>query len=171
MTKTYQTIIALGSNLGDKKLNIETAIVQIKSSLGSVISVSNFYYTSPVGGNADQEFLNGAVLIETDLPPDAQLRKLLAIEKNLGRERKVHWGNRTLDLDIVGISKDGSPITVNTELLVCPHPRADERDFMLVPASEVAPDYIHPHHEMSLEKLVNLKNYSLNSLTHTQISS
>jgi len=158
----YRTIVALGSNLGNREQTIFAALNSIKKLMGEVLRVSNFYMTHPVGNNADKNFINGAALIESFFEPHDQLDILLAIEKNLGRQRHVHWGNRTIDLDIIGIEQSGKSIKINTQSLVCPHPRAESRDFVLVPAAEVAPNHIHPDFNTTLSNLVKTKNFHLN---------
>ena len=115
----------------------------IREFFGNVLKVSNFYETDPMGENATFPFLNGAILASTNLEPDAQMKLLLDIEVKLGRERKVHWGNRTIDLDIITIESDEGPIISSTDLLQCPHPHLEARDFVLIPACEVCPDAKH----------------------------
>ncbi|MDB2447092.1 2-amino-4-hydroxy-6-hydroxymethyldihydropteridine diphosphokinase [bacterium] len=163
---TFQTVIAVGSNLGDRAANVCQAIELVQEKLGEVVKLSNFYQTEPVGGSADQVFLNGAILIKTAVSPENQMTLLLEIEKSLGRERKIHWGNRTIDLDIVTIehfvNNKHMPLSINTEHLTCPHPRLADRDFVLVPTSEVLPEGIDPRSKKSFKELSNSRNYSLN---------
>jgi 2-amino-4-hydroxy-6-hydroxymethyldihydropteridine diphosphokinase len=127
--------IALGSNLGDRLSHLRRAVEAIRS-LGTVISVSSLYETDPVGGPAQGRYLNAALVVDTELGPEALLSGLQAIEAEAGRARDVHWGPRTLDLDIVaygGLALDLPGLTV-------PHPRAAERRFVLAPLAEIAPN-------------------------------
>ncbi|MDP2911973.1 MAG: 2-amino-4-hydroxy-6-hydroxymethyldihydropteridine diphosphokinase [Candidatus Omnitrophota bacterium] len=126
--------ISIGSNLGDRKANIEDAIQKLKKSGGVRVSkVSNIYETEPVGGPKQGKFLNGAIKIETTLKPEALLKRLLKIEKDLGRKRTVKNGPRTIDLDILlfGDKKIDEPG------LKIPHPRMREREFVMKPLKEI----------------------------------
>ena len=153
-TMKYQTVIALGSNIGERDKYILEAIKMIRESFGVVLKISNFYETDPMGENATFPFLNGAILASTNLEPDAQMRLLLEIEVKLGRERKVHWGNRTIDLDIITIESELGPISSSTDLLKCPHPHLAARDFVLIPACEVCPEAKHSPTGVTLQELL-----------------
>lgn len=128
--------IGLGSNLGDRLGHLSEACAAIEESLGGPIVVSSLYETEPVGGPEQGPFLNAVVIAETDKRPEAVLDLLQAIEKAHGRERTVHWGPRSLDLDI--IAADTAPVT--SPDLIVPHPRAAEREFVLRPLVEVWPE-------------------------------
>jgi 2-amino-4-hydroxy-6-hydroxymethyldihydropteridine diphosphokinase len=127
--------IGLGSNLGDRIDHLRSA-VDVLGQLGDVGPVSSLYESAPVGGPEQDPFLNAVALLESELKPHALLERLLEIEAGEGRVRKVRWGPRTLDLDI--LSSDGDPVT--DESLQIPHPRAHEREFVLRPLIEVWPD-------------------------------
>ena len=134
--------IALGSNLGDRRANLERAIADLRRAPGvRVGSVSSVYETDPVGGPAQGAFLNAALAAETTLSPPALLKVLQAIEARAGRTRdRDRHGPRTLDLDLLlyGVEEwDASD-------LVVPHPRMHQRPFVLVPLADVAPDAVHP---------------------------
>ena len=144
--------IALGSNLGPpgepsatipdgRERNLRTAIDRM-GSLGRVAAVSSFYDTSPVGYLDQPRFLNGALLLETELEPLGLMRELLAIERGMGRERSlvVAKGPRLIDLDLLLY---GDVVTVTTELTL-PHPAMHERRFVLEPLAEIAPEMVHP---------------------------
>lgn len=138
---TYLYLIALGSNLGDRTANLLIAIENIKNLLGPVVSQSSFYHTDPVG-NADQEFLNAAVICKSNIHPEVIMPLLLDIESKLGRQRTIHWGNRTIDLDIIAIQdENGSPIEKHSPTLQIPHPRAHQREFVMEPCAEIAPKW------------------------------
>lgn len=145
-------IIALGSNLGDSLFIMKKALRCFESSSqGKVLGVSPVFQTAPTGGIADRPFLNAAAIVSSDLAPKDFLSLLLFIEKDLGRTRTKRWENRIIDLDILlWKSKDHSDLSFQSEALLIPHPRLLERDFMLVPASIVVPNWIHPETKKSL---------------------
>jgi 2-amino-4-hydroxy-6-hydroxymethyldihydropteridine diphosphokinase len=127
--------IGLGSNLGDRLGNLRTAVAGLRS-LGTVTAVSAVYGTEPVGGPAQGPYLNGVVVLETDLDPAALLDSLASIEAGAGRVREERWGPRPLDLDILALDAG----EVSTRTLEVPHPRVGEREFALRPLAEVWPD-------------------------------
>ena len=128
--------LGLGANLGDKKKNLYAALEQIKKIPGvKILRVSSFYETAAWGVTNQPNFINAAVKISAELSPLALLDELQRIEKNLGRVRKEHWGARTIDIDILLI--DG--LQINSEKLTVPHKFLYERDFALVPLSEILP--------------------------------
>jgi 2-amino-4-hydroxy-6-hydroxymethyldihydropteridine diphosphokinase len=142
--------IACGSNLestfGDREANLHEAIRLIWS-LGKVTAVSSFYDTDPVGLLAQPRFLNGALLLKTDLEPLTLLRELLAVERAMGRDRvgAVAKGPRVIDLDLLlYVERDGSSVVMTTDELVLPHPEMQERRFVLEPLAEIAPEMMHP---------------------------
>jgi 2-amino-4-hydroxy-6-hydroxymethyldihydropteridine diphosphokinase len=137
--------IALGSNLesrfGDREANLREAVRRIES-LGEVRAVSSFYDTEPVGYLEQPRFLNAALLLETEMEPRALMRKLLSIERAMGREREgaMPKGPRVVDLDLL-LYGDW---VLWAEDLILPHPRMEERRFVLEPLAEIAPDWVHP---------------------------
>jgi len=138
---TTQAVIACGSNLNDPTLQLNSAREKI-SGLPKVrlAAVSRFYVTRPVGMTDQPDFLNGAFLIETTLSSRELLGQLLAIERSQGRVRGTKNGPRSLDLDLIFFGEE----IRNEEGLELPHPRAHEREFVLRPISEIAPDWMHP---------------------------
>ena len=136
--------IGLGSNIGDSGRTLLQAVKAIDEIDGaSVLRLSQFLVTEPVGGPEDQpKYLNGAVEIEITLPPEELLAALHGIEKRFGRDRsrEQRWGPRTCDLDILLIGET----VLDTEDLTVPHPRMHERSFVLHPLAELAPDAVHP---------------------------
>jgi 2-amino-4-hydroxy-6-hydroxymethyldihydropteridine diphosphokinase len=137
--------IALGSNLesrfGDREANLREAVRRIES-LGEVRAASSFYDTEPVGYLEQPRFLNAALLLETEMEPRALMRKLLSIERAMGREREgaMPKGPRVIDLDLL-LYGDW---VLWAEDLILPHPRMEERRFVLEPLAEIAPDWVHP---------------------------
>jgi len=133
--------IGLGSNLGDSRRILEQAVVALGQLAAiRISSVSSVFVTVPVGGVEQPEFSNQALRVETALPPHELLRVLLEVESRFGRTREVHWGPRTLDLDLL-LYDDA---VLNTPDLTLPHPRLHERGFVLGPLLELAPDLRHP---------------------------
>ena len=133
--------LGLGSNLGDRAGHLAAAVERIARLPGvRMARVSRIWETEPVGGPAQGDYLNAVAEVETDLAPDALLAALLAVERELGRERRERWGPRTIDLDLL-LAGDG---VVETGGLVLPHPRLAERRFVLEPLAELAPGLRHP---------------------------
>jgi len=135
-------LIALGSNLGDRFENLRAGIAGIRDTAGiDVVALSPLYETAPVGGPDDQgPYLNAALVADTTLDAAEVLALLHRIEAGRERERAVHWGPRTLDLDLL---VHGDLVADTTELMV-PHPRMHERRFVMVPVCDIAPDLVHP---------------------------
>ena len=135
MTISY---IGFGSNLGNRRENIEKAIELLKKEEGvEVRKISSLYETDPVGGPPQGKFLNGVAEVKTSLTPRELLECLKKIEKDVGRKPgKVRWGPREIDLDIL-LYGDGS---IDEPDLKIPHPEMHGRDFVLKPLSEIAPD-------------------------------
>jgi len=135
-------LIALGSNLGDRLENLLVGIDELAISEGVEIdTLSRLYETAPVGGPDEQgPYLNAALTLTTTLGAAELLALLHQIEASRERERTVHWGPRTLDLDLLVY---GDLVSDVPELHV-PHPRQHERRFVLVPVCDVAPDLVHP---------------------------
>lgn len=135
---THTAIIALGSNLGDRVAHLQFAVSELANGIiGHVVAQSQVFETDPVGGPDNQgAYMNMALTLSTSLDPYALLRQLNAIEARAHRERVVHWGPRTLDLDIVFFDN----ISIDDPYLTIPHPRFAERRFVLAPLAEIAPD-------------------------------
>jgi 2-amino-4-hydroxy-6-hydroxymethyldihydropteridine diphosphokinase len=133
--------IALGSNLGDREQALQAAISHLRG-LGRILAVSRFVDTAPVGLLHQPRFLNGALLLETTLPPLVLLRELLAIERRMGRDRATvpAKGPRIIDLDLL-LYRDA---VLATAELTLPHPAMQERAFVLAPLAEIAPEWVHP---------------------------
>lgn len=144
MTNTYvaKALIAFGSNLGNVDENIKQALAKLNEVKGvQIIKISSVIKTTPVGGPSDQPiFSNGAVLVKTTLLPLDLLHELQRIEKELLRIRKIFWGPRTIDLDLILFDD----VVMSTEELTLPHPRVYWRSFVLDPANEISPEMIVP---------------------------
>jgi len=138
-----EVYLGLGSNVGDKRGNLRAALVLLcgdRDSNVTLIAVSSLYRTEPVGHLDQDWFLNAAVRVETQLSPRKLLNRLLAIERELGRMRTVRNGPRSIDLDILL----WAGLVIKEDDLVIPHPRLQERLFVLEPLAEIAPEVCHP---------------------------
>ena len=135
--------IALGSNLGSRKMNIVDALQKLGERPDIVLcKISKIIETEPVGPPGQGKYLNAAAMIETMLSPRELLATLQEIERSLGRDRskEQRWGPRTCDLDILMMGR----LVLQESDLVIPHPRMHERLFVLEPLAQIAPDAIHP---------------------------
>lgn len=137
----HQAYLALGSNLGDKQAYLKGAVEKLAKTFGiRVKQVSEFIETEPYGGVEQDTFLNGCMEVETILSPRELLKEMNRIEAEAGRERKIHWGPRTLDLDMIFYD---NLVTEDPKLLL-PHPDMQNRDFVLKPLLELCPYKRHP---------------------------
>jgi 2-amino-4-hydroxy-6-hydroxymethyldihydropteridine diphosphokinase len=129
-----RAVIALGSNLGNRELNIDSAIAELAKII-EITHLSTNHETDPVGGPEQPKYLNAILIAETHLDPHELLISMLEIENKLGRKREIHWGPRTIDLDLIVVGDE----VVVSDVLVLPHPRAHERKFVLEPWLEIDP--------------------------------
>jgi 2-amino-4-hydroxy-6-hydroxymethyldihydropteridine diphosphokinase len=133
--------IGVGSNLGDKRKNINRALELLTGSSEVIFTKrSSFYQTDPVGYKEQDWFLNMVVEIATSLTPWELLNRLMAIENEMGRQREIHWGPRIIDLDILLYGQ----LKINSPDLQVPHPRLEERAFVVVPLAEISPGLLLP---------------------------
>ncbi len=130
-----KAVIALGSNLENRRLNLDIAITKLEELLGE-LTVSPYFETKPVGGPAQDDFINAVVIANSQLPADQLLKELLAIEDEMGRVREEHWGPRIIDLDLI---VHGNQV-IDTVFLKLPHPLAASREFVLEPWLSIDPD-------------------------------
>jgi len=132
--------IALGSNLGDSRTIVESALKTLAYTSGmALLRQSQLYQTAAVGP-PQPDYINACALCATDLEPHAVLRTLLQIEQTFGRVRRERWGARLLDLDLL-LYEDR---VLDSPDLQIPHPRMTERAFVLVPLAEIAPNWVEP---------------------------
>lgn len=137
----HRAYLSCGSNMGDKRAHLDGAVTALKTdSKCRVLRVSDWIETAPYGGVEQDNFLNGAIMLETLYTPNGLLEKLHEIEEEHHRERKVHWGPRTLDLDIL-LYED---CVMYTDDLKIPHVDMHNRDFVLKPLAQIAPYERHP---------------------------
>jgi len=140
-------IIALGSNIGNFKINFQNAIESI-SKFGQIKSVGQIYVSKPYGLKEQNNFYNTAIEILTTCQPMELMSKLQSIEKKLIKNKKIPNGPRKIDLDIIFF---GSKIVKNSQIEI-PHPRAMDRDFVLKPISDFKPFYRHPLSKLTLKE-------------------
>jgi 2-amino-4-hydroxy-6-hydroxymethyldihydropteridine diphosphokinase len=136
--------IALGSNLGDRAANLRDALDRLDGAPGiGVVRASEPIETEPVGPTGQGRYLNAAAELSTTLTPRALLAALLAVEREMGRDRSasaVRWGPRTIDLDLLLLGD----ARIDEPGLSVPHPRMHERHFVLAPLAAIAPHAVHP---------------------------
>ncbi|AEV70477.1 2-amino-4-hydroxy-6-hydroxymethyldihydropteridine diphosphokinase [Acetivibrio clariflavus] len=130
----HKVFLSLGSNLGDREKYLFEAVDEIsKIPDVSIIKVSNIYETEPVGYLEQGKFLNMALKLHTELEPLKLLEHLQKVENMLKRTREIHWGPRTIDIDILMMDD----LRIDLEELIIPHPRMFERAFVLIPLMEL----------------------------------
>ncbi len=135
--------LSLGSNQGDRIATLCKAVDEIEQQIGRVLETSSYYETEPWGFTDDTNFINQVIKIQTNLTPEQILLKSQGIERQLGRKRVLttqRYSGRTIDIDILFIDD----LIINTENLTVPHPHLHERNFVLQPMCEIAPEFVHP---------------------------
>lgn len=144
--------LGIGSNMGDKEQYLKQAVDTLQNDNDfKDIRTSSWIKTEPYGGVEQEEFLNGAIEVRTLLNPQALLERIHEIEAQAGRERIVHWGPRTLDLDILFYED----CTVNETELIIPHIDMVNRRFVLEPLCELAPAYLHPVLKKTVKQMLD----------------
>jgi len=151
MSKIY---LSIGSNKGNRYSQIKEALKLIREDLGEIISISKIYETKSWGFESEK-FLNLCIAIKSELSPDKLLFSINSIEEKIGRKRDSKKVNaREIDIDIIFYSNK----IVNQEELIIPHPRLELRNFVLVPLSEIASDFVHPILLKSVKELLEYSN-------------
>ena len=145
-----KTLLAIGSNMGDRKGYLDRAVEELGRRAGEVLAVSDLIETKAYGVTDQADFLNGALLLETELSPGDLLEVIHEIEADLDRVRTIRWGPRTVDIDIIFY---GDRI-VDEEELHIPHVDCYNRRFVLEPAARIAPDYVDPRTGKRVEELL-----------------
>ena len=138
--------------MGERRSYLQQAANLIGEKAGAIISTSSIYETAAWGKQDQPSFLNQVIVIETVLPPANLLTTLLAIEKELGRQRFEKMGPRTIDIDILFYDD----LILNTELLIIPHPQLEKRRFVLTPLVEIAENIQHPVFKKSMKALLEI---------------
>ena len=143
--------LSLGGNLGNTQEIFEACYPKIENKIGEIQQKSSLYLTAAWGLTEQADFVNQVIQVETTLTAHAILSEIQNIEKELGRERIITWGPRTLDLDILFIENQ---IIQDAQIHV-PHMHIQNRKFILIPMNEIASDFIHPLLEKSIRELLN----------------
>lgn len=146
----HTAYVALGSNLGDKEANLRRALELLIERGVEIVKTSTFISTEPYGVTDQPQFLNGVCEVRTSLEPLELLHTLLDIEQEMGRVRLRHWGERNIDLDLL-LYED---VVMDTPQLKLPHPDMQNRDFVLLPLAEIAPELVHPTLQKTISELV-----------------
>ncbi len=139
--KRHKVYLSIGSNMGDKKAYLDGALKELEEHpMIQVEKCSDYLITAPYGGVEQDDFLNACLEISTVLWPEELLEALHKIEGHADRKREIHWGPRTLDLDILFYDD----WIMDTADLIIPHKEIPLRDFVLTPLAEIAPEFVHP---------------------------
>ena len=139
----HRAYLGLGSNLGDRTANLDSAVAALQEHIGVLVKCSSYVCTEPWGFNSDNSFLNAAALFLTKLSPQDLLRATQAIEQQMGRSAKSHdhiYADRIIDIDILFYDN----LVLSTPELAIPHPLIAQRNFVLQPLTEIAPRKKHP---------------------------
>ena len=143
-----ETIIALGSNLGNAIFNLRSAVRELEN-IGNIKKIANNYISSPYGYKSQNNFFNTAIKLLTNQQPLELINNIYEIEKKLKKNKKIINGPRIIDLDIIFFGKQ----IFNKKNLIIPHPRAAERDFVLYPILDIDPFLRHPIEKKSIKVL------------------
>ena len=149
-----EACIAFGSNIGNREANISTALRILKQKI-KIIKTSSLFETKPMYLENQNWFLNGVVIIETEIKPKELLGVLKRIEKQMGRKEVERNGPRIIDLDILFYKN----LIMNEDNLRIPHPKIQERAFVLVPLAEIEPDFVHPVYKKNIAQLLSELKY------------
>ncbi|MDR1653776.1 MAG: 2-amino-4-hydroxy-6-hydroxymethyldihydropteridine diphosphokinase [Prevotellaceae bacterium] len=137
------TFFSVGTNLGNRKKNIEQAILLLKNEAGRCVKISDFYSSVPWGFVSENDFLNIVAEFETDLQPLELLDLTQSIERRIGRTHKTtdrNYSDRIIDIDILFYDSQ----IIDLPQLIIPHPLLHQRDFVLAPLAAIAPEWKHP---------------------------
>ncbi|MAX68101.1 MAG: 2-amino-4-hydroxy-6-hydroxymethyldihydropteridine diphosphokinase [Flavobacteriales bacterium] len=143
--------IQLGSNIGERESFITKSMHKVECNIGKIITASSIFETTAWGNENQNNFLNSVIEIKTPFDAFTVLQKSQEIENNLGRKRSDKWGERTIDIDILFYNNK----IINTKELIIPHPLIQKRKFVLVPLSEIAPNYKHPILKKNISNLLS----------------
>lgn len=147
----HSVFLSAGSNMGDREEHLQNGVEALKNSAAvRKVRVSDFFLTKPYGGVEQEDFLNGAIALETLLSPEELLILLHGIEEKEQRERLVRWGPRTLDLDIIFYDN----LVYESDTLIIPHVDMQNRYFVLRPLAELAPNLRHPVYRRTVSELL-----------------
>ncbi len=142
--------IALGSNMGDGRKNLDKAVENMNKNGVKVEKISTYIETEPYGYTEQDNFVNAVCIAETELSPRELLKTLLTIELEMGRVRLIRWGPRIIDLDILFYED----LIIDEEDLKVPHIEIQKRSFVLEPMDEISPEKVHPIFKKTVHELL-----------------
>ena len=150
---TNNVYLLLGSNCGDRLGFLTMGCKMISAGIGTILHQSSVYETEPWGFKAEVSFFNQAIMVETTIPAQLLLEKVLQIERSLGRIRNATgYESRCIDIDILFYGNE----IIKTSGLTVPHPLIQERKFALMPLTEIAPEYVHPLLGLKISELLSI---------------
>lgn len=149
--------ILLGGNLGDRVDNLRNARSYIEKEIGKIITTSSVYETASWGITDQPDFLNQVLLVETTYSAEEIMNRILSIENKIGRVRTQKNASRIIDIDILFFNEEN----INEDDLTVPHPEIQNRKFVLIPLSEIAPDLIHPKLRLTVKELLSTSKDNL----------
>ncbi len=150
MTFSHRTYLLLGSNMGERRMNLIAAQNHIAQKIGHIKAFSAFYETEPWGVEGQDDYINQALEVETGLSPELLLQKLKEIEKQIGRVERGKWASRIIDIDILFFDD----LVLNNGKLHIPHKMIEKRNFVIIPLNEIAPGFVHPVSKKTISELV-----------------
>jgi 2-amino-4-hydroxy-6-hydroxymethyldihydropteridine diphosphokinase len=149
--KDHLVYFSLGSNLGDRQLNLVEAMTRMTGKIGRMVATSRIYETAPWGFESEHAFYNCCIGMKTPLDPLLLMEEILRIETSLGRKRtEGGYADRRIDIDILFYDD----LVLQHPRLVLPHPSLEKRRFVLTPLSEIAPGLIHPVSQCKVSQLL-----------------
>ena len=153
-----KVFLALGTNLGEKAFNLLQTISYITKEIGNLTALSSIYKSKPWGFESDNDFLNMVICVETLLSPEEILLITQSIENKIGREKRTNnsYQDRIIDIDIIAYND----IILNSDKLTIPHPLFHERQFVLEPMNEIAPEFVHPVLKKKVSELISFTTFA-----------
>jgi 2-amino-4-hydroxy-6-hydroxymethyldihydropteridine diphosphokinase len=145
-----KAFLLTGGNLGDRVTNMEQCRFLVEKACGKIVRKSSIYETAAWGKNDQPDYLNQVLLIDTPLLPGELLTVLMGVEKEMGRYRGEKYGPRIIDIDILLYNDE----VIHEPMLTIPHPRMQDRRFVLEPMNEIAPDKVHPVLHKTMRQLL-----------------
>jgi 2-amino-4-hydroxy-6-hydroxymethyldihydropteridine diphosphokinase len=143
--------LLIGGNIGNRENYLKEACLHIEKQVGRIVACSSLYETAAWGNTSLAPFLNQALQVSTAVTAVELLEILLAIEKGMGRTREQVWSARTIDIDILLFNN----LIIDSPSLILPHPRMCQRNFVLQPLQEIAPQLVHPTEQKTITELLN----------------